>query len=62
MQTFSLFTTDTRYSLPILTYVVADGEQRAIELAKANLDQSEFHRSVELRDGSRAIYQRLKVA
>jgi methylase of polypeptide subunit release factors len=62
MRTFSLFTTDTRYSVPTLSIVVVDDEQRAIALARANLDQSNFHRAVELRDGDRPIFQRLKVA
>ena len=61
MRTFSLFTTDTRYSVPTLTFVVADDEQRAIALARANLNQCEFHRAVELRDGERSIFQKLKV-
>jgi hypothetical protein len=60
MRTFSLFTVDTRYSLPVLTLILAEGEHRAIELAKANLGESAYHQAVELRDGKRAIYQKLK--
>jgi hypothetical protein len=62
MRTFSLFTVDTHYTVPTLTLLTVENEQRAIELAQANLDQSEFHRAVELRDGERAIYLRQKAA
>jgi hypothetical protein len=62
MRTFSLFTTDTRYSLPTVTLVLTEDAERAIALAEANLAQSRYHRAVELREGSRAIYQSLKVA
>jgi hypothetical protein len=62
MRTFSLFTIDTRYTVPTLTVLTVEDEQRAIEQAQANLDQSEFHRAVELWDGERTIYLRQKAA
>ena len=61
MRTFSLFTIDTRYTVPTLTLLTVENEQRAIEQAQANLDQSEFHRAVELRDSEHMIFQRLKL-
>lgn len=61
MRTFSLFTTDTRYSVPTLTLLVVDSERQAIERAKATLGESEFHRAVELRDDERRIYQEIRL-
>ena len=58
MRTFSLFTTDSRYSVPTLTLVIVEDEQQAIERAEANLRESNFHRAVELRDGGRSVYRR----
>jgi hypothetical protein len=60
VRTFSLFTTDTRYSVPTLTLVVADDEARAIVLANSASAQSAFHTAVEVREGGRAIYQEIK--
>ena len=61
MRTFSLFTTDSRYSVPTLTLIEADDEKHAIAQALANLEKSIFHRAVELREGSVSIYQKLKL-
>jgi hypothetical protein len=58
MRTFSLFTTDSRYSVPTLTLVIAEDERQAIERAEANLRESNFHRAVELRDDERPVYRR----
>ena len=60
MQTFSLFTTDTRYSVPTLTLVTAEDEAGAIALAQNNLAQSEFHIAVELLEGERRFYQEVR--
>ncbi|HLZ82657.1 MAG TPA: hypothetical protein VKQ54_03760 [Caulobacteraceae bacterium] len=62
MRIFSLLICDARYRVPTLALLETDDEQRAIELAKATLERSEFHRAVELRDAERAIYQRLRIA
>ena len=61
MRTFSLFTTDTRYTVPTLTLLIVDDEQGAINEARATLNQSEFHRAVEVWDGQRTIFRRLRV-
>jgi hypothetical protein len=58
MRAFSLLTTDTRYSVPTLTLVIAEDERQAIERAEANLRESNFHQAVELRDDRRSIYRR----
>jgi hypothetical protein len=60
MRTFSLFTTDTRYSVPTFALITVEDEQRAIELASADLGRSEFHLAVELHDGKRAIFKKAK--
>ena len=60
MRAFSLFTTDTRYSVPTLTFVVVDDERRAIELARNMLAESKFHTAVELREDDRLVCQLLK--
>ncbi|MDB5480055.1 MAG: hypothetical protein JWO83_1108 [Caulobacteraceae bacterium] len=60
MRTFSLFITDTRYSVPTLALITVEDEQCAIELAKADLGRSEFHLAVELHDGKRAIFKKAK--
>ena len=60
MRTFSLFTTDTRYTVPTLTLILAEDEARAITLAQGNLAESEFHTHVELREGDRCVCKLLK--
>jgi hypothetical protein len=60
MRSFSLFTTDSRYSVPTLTLVQAEDEAAAIVRAKAVLAASSFHTAVELREGDHPIYQEFK--
>ena len=60
MRAFSLFTTDTRYRVPTLALITVETEQHAINLATANLGESEFHLAVELRDGKRPIFTKAK--
>jgi len=60
MRSFSLFTTDSRYSVPTLTLVEAQDEAAAIVRAKEALAASSFHTAVELREGDRPIYQEFK--
>lgn len=57
MRTFSLFTTDTRYSVPTLTLVLAEDDARATVLARNNLAESQFHIAVEVREGDRQVCQ-----
>lgn len=60
MRSFSLFTTDSRYTVPTLTLVVAQDEAAAIARARLALAVSAFHTAVELREGERRIYQEFK--
>jgi hypothetical protein len=60
MRSFSLFTTDSRYSVPTLTLVEALDEAGAIERAREALRISSFHTAVELREGDERIYEEFK--
>jgi hypothetical protein len=55
MRTFSLFTTDERYSVPTFTLVVTDDETSAMALANRRLAESTFHTAVEVREGDRCV-------
>jgi hypothetical protein len=57
MGTYSLFTTDTRYSVPTLTLLIVEDATRAIALARNRLAESEFHTAVEVRDGEKRVCQ-----
>jgi hypothetical protein len=60
MRSFSLFTTDSRYSVPTLTLVEAVDEAGAIARAREALTVSSFHIAVELLEGDDRIYQEFK--
>jgi hypothetical protein len=60
MRSFSLFTTDSRYSVPTLTLVDALDAAAAIVRAKEALTVSAFHIAVELREGDEPIYREFK--
>ena len=62
MRTYNIFVTDTRYSLPVLTIIIVNDEQRAIALADSTLIQSNFHLAVELYEGRREIYHQERPA
>jgi hypothetical protein len=60
VRTFSLFITDTRHSLPVLSFVVAQDEASAISRATELLAASAFHTAIELREGDKPIYRKFK--
>lgn len=60
IRVFSLFTTDTRYSVPTLTLVLAPDGRAAIARASACLAESAFHTAIEVREGNRIIHQECK--
>lgn len=60
MRSFSLFTTDSRYSVPTLTLVDAADEAEAIARARQTLAASAFHVAVELCEGDERIFQEFK--
>ena len=60
MRTFTLFTVDSRYSVPTLTLLATEDEAEAIALARDDLARSELHISVEVREGDKRIYHAVK--
>jgi hypothetical protein len=60
MRSFSLFTTDSRYTVPTLTLIEAVDADDAIARAKDALAASAFHVAVELREDDERIYQEFK--
>jgi hypothetical protein len=60
MRIFSLFTTDTRYSVPTLTLIVAAEEAAAISRAAEILAASAFHAAVEVCEGDQVVYREFK--
>ena len=60
MRTFTLFTTDSRYRVPTLTLLATEDETEAIALAREEIGQSEFHLSVEVREGDKCIYRAVR--
>ncbi len=46
MRTFTVFTIDSRYSVPTLTLLATEDEAVAIALAREELGKSEFHTAV----------------
>jgi hypothetical protein len=57
LRTFSLFTTDRRYSVPTLDFLVARDEVRARELARNQLLASEHHLAVEVHENGRPLFR-----
>ena len=55
MRTFSCFITDDRYSVPTLSFVIAEDERRAEELVRRNIMISPHHIEVEVLDGERSV-------
>jgi hypothetical protein len=60
MRSFSLFTTDSRYTVPTLTLVEAPDKAAAIARAREALTVSSYHIAVELREGDERIYEEFK--
>lgn len=48
MRTFTIFIRDARYSVPTVRFITVATEERAVELAKAQLLESRHHLGVEL--------------
>lgn len=56
MRTFTCLVTDTRYSVPTLTFFMTTDEERARELARRDLALNPHHESFELREGDRLLF------
>jgi len=48
LRTFTIFIRDERYSVPTVWFVTVATEERAVEIAKAQLVESRHHLAVEL--------------
>jgi hypothetical protein len=48
LRTFTIFVRDARYSVPTIRFVTVTTEERAVELAKAQLLESRHHLAIEL--------------
>lgn len=57
MKTFTCLQTDTRYSVPTLSFLITTDAERARELARRELLASVYHQSFELHDGTRVVFR-----
>jgi hypothetical protein len=57
MRTFSCFITETGSSTPLLSFILADSEQRARELARRELIDARRPVSLELCEGGRILWK-----
>ncbi len=57
LRTFSLFTTDRRYSVPTLQFLLAQDEARAQDLARRQLLASEDHLAVEVHENGQPLFR-----
>ena len=56
MRTFTCFFTDTRYSVPTLSFFVTSDAERARELARRELRANANYRGFEVREGNRLLF------
>lgn len=57
MRTFSFYIHDRRYSVPTLQLVTVRDEERARELARQRLDETEEHLAVEVVEGQTELFR-----
>ena len=55
MRTFTCFTSDSRYSIPTLSFVFASDETQARKLARRDLMDAAVPRWVEIRENGRLL-------
>jgi len=55
MRTFTCLLTDSRYSVPTLSFILAADADRARALAQRELHASAYHRAYELHDDQRLV-------
>jgi len=56
MRTFTCFTTDQRYGVPTLSFILAADEERAREIARRELLSECEHTGIELHENGRCIF------
>ncbi|WP_150131337.1 hypothetical protein [Caulobacter mirabilis] len=57
MRTFSFYIHDRRYSVPTLQLVTVRDEDRARELARQRLEETEEHLAVEVTEGAVELFR-----
>lgn len=57
MRTFSFYIHDRRYSVPTLQLVTVRDENRARELARARLEETEHHLSIEVVEDQTELFR-----
>ncbi len=60
MRTFTCFTTDRRYAVPTLSFILAADEERACEIARRELLSAGDHTSIELHENGRCIFTEMR--
>jgi hypothetical protein len=55
MQTYTCLLTDSRYTVPTLSFLFTSDVERARALARRELQASAYHRRFELHDGERVV-------
>ena len=58
MRTFACYITDDRFSVPMLSFIIAADEIRARELALRELMESPHHQRIEMLENGQPIYVR----
>jgi hypothetical protein len=56
MQTFTCLLSDSRYSVPTLSFFITTDAERARDLARRELQANSHHRAVELYEGERLLW------
>jgi hypothetical protein len=56
MHTYACFITDDRYTVPTLSFLIADNPKAAKTLARDRLMESPHHRRIEVVENGRRIY------
>ena len=62
MRTFACYITDDRFSVPMLSFIIAADELRARELALRELMESPHHQRLEMLENGQPIYIRARTA
>jgi hypothetical protein len=57
MRTFSCITEDERNSAPTLSFILAEDEQRARELARRELSDADQPVSIEIRENGKLLWK-----
>ena len=62
MRTFACYITDDRFSVPMLSFIIAADEMRARQLALRELLESPHHQRIEMLEDGQPVYVRARKA